>query len=42
VTMNSYNPIYNLQANNAEPNGLEALQGQRKETEQTSKRNMKK
>jgi translation initiation factor 1 (eIF-1/SUI1) len=42
VTMNRYTPLYNLQANNAEPNGLQALQGQRKQTEQTSKQNMNK
>jgi hypothetical protein len=33
VTMNRFTPLYNLQANNTESNGLQALQEQRKQAE---------
>ena len=36
VTMNRFSPLNNLQTNNAESNGLQTLQVQRKQTRQTS------
>jgi hypothetical protein len=42
VTTNRFTPLYNLQANNAESNELQALQGHRKQTEQISTQNMNK
>jgi len=36
VTTNRFTPLYNLQANNVESNGLQTLQGQKKQTGQIS------
>jgi hypothetical protein len=41
VTTNRFTPLNNLQANNAEANGLQVLQGQRKQTGQVSTLNVK-
>jgi len=42
VTTNRFTPLYNLQANNVESNGLQTLQGQKKQTRQISTQNKKK
>jgi len=39
VTTNRFTPLYNLQANNVESNGLQTLQGQKKQTGQISTQN---